>query len=112
VDRDTRAALGNVRNLGLEGRVELVRSAAGPFLSAAGAAGAAFDLIFVDPPYRLADRLGPELETHLPAVLAPGGRVIVESAARRPAQLNRLEPLRERRYGGTHVGIYAAGGGP
>jgi len=107
VDRDTRPALGNVERLGLRERAELVRADAARWLE--GAAGEqAFDLVFVDAPYRLADRVGPTLETHLPAALAGGGRAIVESAARRPLRLGSLQPLRERRYGGTDIVVYGA----
>jgi 16S rRNA (guanine966-N2)-methyltransferase len=106
VDRDVRAALGNVRNLKLQDKVDLVRADAAAWLKppATGdeAEAAKFDLIFIDPPYKLADRLGPELEPHLPDRLAEGGRVIVESSARRPLELS-LPLLRERRYGGTYV---------
>ncbi|HET7177434.1 MAG TPA: RsmD family RNA methyltransferase, partial [Solirubrobacterales bacterium] len=74
VDRDTRPALGNVERLGLGGRAELVRSDVPRWL--AGRAGDAeaprFDLVFVDAPYRLADRVGRELDTHLPPLLAEG----------------------------------------
>jgi 16S rRNA (guanine966-N2)-methyltransferase len=105
VDRDTRAALGNVRNLGLDDRTELVRSDVLRWLEAAPAER--FDLVFLDPPYRLADRLGPALDKHLPGLLAEGGRVIAESAARRPLELRSLVSLRERRYGGTEVDFFA-----
>ena len=104
VDRDTRAALGNVRRLGLDERVELVRA---DVLSWVRDSAGRFDLIFLDPPYRLADRLGPELDTALPSLLSPGGRVIVESPARRPVEMAALETLRDRRYGGTQVAFYA-----
>ena len=105
VDRNTRPALGNVRNLELGERAELIRADAGAWL--ARSSGREFDLVFVDPPYRLADRLEPELDLHLPRVLAKGGRVIAESSARRPLALS-LPLLRERRYGGTVVAIHSA----
>ena len=68
-----------------------------------------YDLVFLDPPYRLADRLGPELDQHLPRLLAERGRVIAESPARRPLELS-LPVLRERRYGSTQVVFYAPEG--
>jgi 16S rRNA (guanine(966)-N(2))-methyltransferase RsmD len=112
VDRNTRAALGNVERLGLRDRVELVRSEAGRWL--AGRAGepdsTRFDLIFVDAPYKLADRVGQELETGLPLILAEDGRAIVESGARRPLRLEALELLRRRRYGSAEVSIYSRRG--
>lgn len=116
VDRDIRPALGNVERLGLTERVEIVRSDVPRWLeSQVGAASAVpqserFDLVFVDAPYRLADRVGQELETHLPLLLAEGGRAIVESGARSPLRLDSLAELRSRRYGGTDVTFY--GGGP
>jgi 16S rRNA (guanine966-N2)-methyltransferase len=109
VDRDTRPALGNVERLGLAERVELARGDADRWLAARAAAADAprFDLVFVDAPYRLADRVGQALNTHLPGLLAAGGRAVVESSARAPARIDSLEPLRQRRYGSTDVSIYA-----
>ena len=104
VDRDTRPALGNVERLGLGERVELVRADAGRWL--ASAEPDRFDLVFVDAPYRIADRVGQELNTHLPRLLAAGGRAIVESGARRPLRIDSLETLRQRRYGAADVSFY------
>lgn len=108
VDRDTRPALGNVERLGLGGRAELVRADVDRWLSAHVGASAddRFDLVFVDAPYRLADRVGQELNTHLPSLLAEGGRAIVESGARRPLRIDSLEQLRQRRYGAADVSFY------
>jgi 16S rRNA (guanine966-N2)-methyltransferase len=112
VDRDPRAALGNVERLGLGERVELVRSDAGRWLAAHSeeAEPPLFDLVFVDAPYRLADRVGQELETRLPLLLAENGRAIVESGARGPLRLKSLPRLRQRRYGAADVSIYGLGG--
>jgi 16S rRNA (guanine966-N2)-methyltransferase len=111
VDRDTRPALGNVERLGLGERVELVRDDAARWLAARAEEPetARFDLVFVDAPYRLADRVGQQLNAHLPRLLVAGGRAIVESAARRPLRLESLELLRQRRYGAADVAFY---GGP
>jgi hypothetical protein len=54
--------------------------------------------------------VGQELETHLPRLLADGGRAVVESAARRPLRLDSLEQLRRRRYGATEVAFYGTEG--
>jgi 16S rRNA (guanine966-N2)-methyltransferase len=112
VDRDTRPALGNVERLGLGERAELVRSDTGHWVAARAGNPAAqrFDLVFLDAPYRLADRVGQELNTHLPRLLAEGGRAIVESAARRPLRLDSLELLRQRRYGAADVAFYGVPG--
>jgi 16S rRNA (guanine966-N2)-methyltransferase len=108
VDRDTRPALGNVERLGLRERAELVRADAGRWLEQVSgrAETGKFDLVFVDAPYRLADRVKQDLDTHLPQLLAGGGRVIVESGAGKPLRLEALEPLRQRRYGAADVSIY------
>jgi 16S rRNA (guanine966-N2)-methyltransferase len=112
VDRDTRPALGNVEQLGLRERCELVRADISRWLAACGGEPepSRFDLVFVDAPYRLADRVGRELDTHLPRLLEQGGRVIVESSAGRPLRLDSLQRLRQRRYGGTDVSFYGAPG--
>lgn len=105
VDRDIRPALGNVRSLGLDERALLVKARLPEGLFEGRLEGG-FDLIFCDPPYRLADRIGEELDRGLAALAVPGGRVIVESPASRPVELPSMEMIRERRYGGTHVAFY------
>jgi 16S rRNA (guanine966-N2)-methyltransferase len=112
VDRDTRPALGNVERLDLRERTELVRGDVGRWLGALpeGAAAPRFDLVFVDAPYRLADRVAQDLNTHLPRLLASGGRAVVESGAGRPLRIDSLQRLRQRRYGAADVSIYGEAG--
>lgn len=100
VDRDTRPAMGNVHNLGLASRVELVRAEASAWLTTAGER---FDLVFADPPYRVAPEVAAALDRGLGGILAPEGRVVIECEARRPLELPSLEVVRERRYGRTLV---------
>ena len=108
VDRDTRAAVGNVERLGLAERVELVRAEVSRWLGnrEGGEEEPIFDLVFIDAPYRLADRVGQELDSRLPGLLSEGGRAIVESGARRPLRIDSLPRLRQRRYGAADVSIY------
>jgi 16S rRNA (guanine966-N2)-methyltransferase len=108
VDQDTRPALGNVQRLGLAERSGLVRSDVGRWLDQVSPPDAAgkFDLVFVDAPYRLADRVAQNLNRHLPGLLADGGRAVIESGARRPLRIETLEPLRQRRYGAADVAVY------
>ena len=110
VDQDTRPALGNVQRLDLSDRAELVRADVGRWLGQVSPASFAgkFDLVFVDAPYKLADRVAQDLNTHLPELLCAGGRAVVESGARRPLRIESLEPLRQRRYGAADVTIYGA----
>jgi 16S rRNA (guanine966-N2)-methyltransferase len=110
VDRDTRAAVGNVERLGLAERVELVRADVSRWLAnrESGEEVPIFDLVFVDAPYRLADRVGQELDSRLPGLLNEGGRAIVESGARRPLRIESVPRLRQRRYGAADVSIYGS----
>ena len=66
-----------------------------------------YDLVFLDPPYRLASSLGPELSSALPPMLAPHARVVAESDRRAPLTLD-LPLLRERYYGDTLIRIHGA----
>ncbi|MBK5110434.1 MAG: RsmD family RNA methyltransferase [Thermoleophilia bacterium] len=105
VDRDTRPALGNVHNLGLSDVVELLRADPVNWLGSAGQARE-FDLIFIDPPYRIAPDVAVALDRALSGALAGGGRVVTESAAGSPLELPSLEPIRERRYGRTLISFH------
>jgi 16S rRNA (guanine966-N2)-methyltransferase len=105
VDTHVSLARRNVRELGLEGRARVVGGDALRYLRRSREE---FDLIFCDPPYRLADRLEGELDSLISARLAAGGRVVTESSRRRPLALE-LPPLIERRYGDTVIRIHARG---
>lgn len=105
VDSDTRPVMGNVHNLGLIEEAELVRAGAAEWLvSVAGRQ--IFDLILIDPPYRMTEEVAEGLNRDLPGILAPGGRVVIESSARQPLELPSLEVVRERRYGRTVVTFF------
>lgn len=105
VDQDTRPAMGNVHNLGLVEKVDLIRAEASRWVTDAAAAPMVrrFDLIMLDPPYNKAEELSPLLDASLPALLEPGGRVVAESSPGRPLDIPSLEVVRERRYGRTLV---------
>jgi 16S rRNA (guanine966-N2)-methyltransferase len=98
-----RAVRANLAALG--GEADVRRADALRFLGGASAAARQYDLVFLDPPYRLAGRLGGELTAALPAVLAPGAAVVVESDRRVPLALD-LPLLDERRYGDTLIRIH------
>jgi 16S rRNA (guanine966-N2)-methyltransferase len=98
-----RAVRANLKALGASAEVR--RADARRFLGSASAASRQYDLIFLDPPYRLAGRLGSELTAALPAVLAPGAAVVAESDRRVPLELD-LPILDERRYGDTLIRIH------
>ena len=95
----------NVASLGVQAEVR--RQSVSSFLEQAREAGRDYDLVFLDPPYRQAARLGPDLSVVLVPVLAAGARVIGESDRRAPLELERLTPRDERRYGDTLIRIYS-----
>ncbi|MEA2123519.1 MAG: rRNA (guanine966-N2)-methyltransferase [Solirubrobacteraceae bacterium] len=95
----------NLQALG--GEAEVRRSDALRFLRAASGEARHYDLVLLDPPYRLAERLGRELSETLPAVLAPSALVISESDRRAPLPLD-LPLTDERRYGDTLIRIHGS----
>jgi 16S rRNA (guanine966-N2)-methyltransferase len=105
VDAHPALARTNVERLELGDRVTVVRSEAVRWLDRAPEA--AFDLVLCDPPYGLDERISSELDPLLRRVLAPGGRVMVESSAKRPVSLD-LPLARERTYGDTLVRVHTS----
>ncbi|HZU39652.1 MAG TPA: 16S rRNA (guanine(966)-N(2))-methyltransferase RsmD [Solirubrobacteraceae bacterium] len=95
----------NLEALGL--RADVRRQKAAAFLRSASADARQYDLIFLDPPYRLASELAGELSAALPPVLAPQARVVAESDRRAPLTLA-LPLFDERRYGDTLIRIYGS----
>jgi 16S rRNA (guanine966-N2)-methyltransferase len=104
---DNRGAITAIKgNLAtLKANAQVRQTDALKFLHAASTGGAQYDLVFLDPPYRLAERLAPPLSEALPAVLAPGAVAVAESDRRAPLALD-LPLLDERRYGDTLIRIY------
>jgi 16S rRNA (guanine966-N2)-methyltransferase len=98
-----RALKANLDALGAEAKVR--RDDARRFLRAASTAGRYYDLVFLDPPYRQAGRLGSELTAGLQPLLAPGAAVVTESDRRAPLDLD-LPLIDERRYGDTLIRIH------
>jgi 16S rRNA (guanine966-N2)-methyltransferase len=97
------AVRANLASLDLPGEVHPVGALR--FLATAREGGRQYDLVFIDPPYRQARALGPELSAALPPVLSPGARVVVESDRRTPLALE-LPLSLERRYGDTLIRIH------
>lgn len=79
-------------------------------LKQAAKKGERYDLIFVDPPYRMHRVIEPELSRWLPRMIAARGRVIVESDCREEVSLP-LELVTDKIYGDTRVRIFAAADG-
>jgi pantetheine-phosphate adenylyltransferase/16S rRNA (guanine(966)-N(2))-methyltransferase RsmD len=107
VERDGRALATireNLRRAGLEGRAEVFRGDVGRALDRMLTEGRLFSLIFADPPYRIAATEVGGVVSRLGALLAPGGRVVIESGEA-PAGGTGGKKGVTRRYGGTFVTI-------
>ena len=109
VERDRRALVAlrtNVAALGFgDGRAVVRAGDAGRVARDAAAGAEAYDLVFLDPPYRLAAGFGATHGALLDALLAPGARVVSESDRR--TQMELAVPLtQERRYGDTLIRIH------
>ena len=112
VERDRRALVtlrANVAALTLSEEQAIVRAGdAGRLARDAVARAEAYDLVFLDPPYRLAAGLGAVLGATLTGLLAPGARLVTESDRRTPMELTDVPLIQERRYGDTLIRIHAA----
>jgi 16S rRNA (guanine966-N2)-methyltransferase len=95
----------NLSELGLEAPVQ--RRDALAYLAAA-AAGDPYDLVFADPPYDSALRLGPDLAERLPPILSKDAVIVTESNKRSPLELP-FPLLRERNYGDTRIAVHRNG---
>jgi 16S rRNA (guanine966-N2)-methyltransferase len=107
VERDGRAIAAirnNLRRTGFEARSEITRGEVGRVLDRMLTEGRLFSLIFLDPPYRIAATEVGGVISRLGALLAPGGRVVIESGEA-PAGGTRGKKGVTRRYGGTFVTI-------
>lgn len=111
IERDAAAAraLGeNLAALGIEPRAgELRRAEVRGALRSAQQRQETYDLIFIDPPYRQARQWGSQLSALLPSLLAPQGRIVVESDRRAPIELD-APVVTERRYGDTSIRIHTS----
>ena len=75
-------------------------------LAAEAAAGRRYDLVLIDPPYRMFSSLQNALNTHLPVVLAEDGLVVVETHAKEEPELPSLTLRTSRRYGSARITVF------
>ena len=96
----------NLDRAGLSEAAEVVRGGVAEVLGRLVTEEYEFHLIFADPPYRIPSReIGGVLE-RLAALLAPGGRVVVESGDPPPVQTTESLKGASRRYGSTVVTFF------
>jgi 16S rRNA (guanine966-N2)-methyltransferase len=98
----------NVAALGFSGRTRVIAGDALPMLARLEAAGAPFDIIFVDPPYArdLAARCMERLAHG--GVLSENGILVVQTFHKTvlPERVGLLARVRERRYGESALVLY------
>jgi 16S rRNA (guanine966-N2)-methyltransferase len=104
-----RALRANVERLGYRDRAEVRRQDARRRLAADARAGHRYQLIMLDPPYRMLTALQEDFSLHLLHLLVPGGIAVIESpASDEPLDL----PLRldtTRVHGGSRLTVYEHG---
>ena len=100
----------NARALGFTTAAEVLKSDYQDALAVFAAGGRSFDLLFVDPPYRMLSQVMGVLDPWLPGVLAADGVAVVEGPL--DASLDTaLDVVFERRYGSTMVTMITKGRG-
>jgi pantetheine-phosphate adenylyltransferase/16S rRNA (guanine(966)-N(2))-methyltransferase RsmD len=107
VEKDRRALATireNLQRTRLQDRAEVVAGDVGRVLDRMLTDGRQFNLIFADPPYRIAATEVGGVLSRIGALLAPGGRAVLESGEA-PAAGTQGEKGVTRRYGGTYVTI-------
>ena len=105
-DRLARAAIRqNLRRTGFEDRAEIIGGEVERQLGRLERGGEQYNLIFADPPYRIAAAEVGGILYRLGALLGPGGRVVVESGGA-PVEGAGGEKGVTRRYGGTFVTVF------
>ena len=104
-DRDAcRAIDRNLEKLGLTGATVLCQDAARA-LAHESATGRRYDLVLVDPPYRMFSSLQNTLSRYLPGLLADGGLLVVETDASEEPDLP-LVKRTSRRYGSARLTVF------
>lgn len=98
----------NLRSTGFEDRAEVYRNDAARALKLLARRGRAFDLVFLDPPYKMRhmDELARQMQEL--DMLKRGCRVVVEHAAEQhyPEHIGQLVRKKRADYGDTAVSIY------
>jgi 16S rRNA (guanine966-N2)-methyltransferase len=109
-DREALSAIErNLAKLALAG-AEVARVPAERRVAADAAAGRRYDLVLIDPPYRMLETALATLVPSLGSILEPSGIVVVESAAREQPELP-LPVRTSRRYGSTRLTVFEAPAG-
>ena len=104
-DRAARRAISeNLERTGFAKRAEVIAGDVGRVVERLAGREERYDLIFADPPYRIAASEVGGIVSRLGVLLAPGGRVVIESGEAPPENSFGREGA-TRRYGGTFVTV-------
>ena len=104
-DRAAHAAIRqNLEKLGFRGATVLNRDAIQVLSEEAGSTRK-YDLVLLDPPYRMYSALQDRISLYLPAVLAEDGLAVVETHAKEEPELP-LQKRTSRRYGSARLTIF------
>jgi 16S rRNA (guanine966-N2)-methyltransferase len=111
VERDRAAADTIVRNLDKLslGDATVLRDDAARALASEAAAGRRYDLVLIDPPYRMLAGVLPSLAAYLASVVESDGLAVVESDAREEPELP-LPKRTSRRYGSARITVFEGAG--
>ena len=99
-----RAIKANLASLGMTGALVLQRDALSVLRDEAHA-GRTHELVLLDPPYGDWEGLAERLGASIPPVVAPGGKVVVETGAKVEPTLP-LDLVTTRRYGSARITIF------
>ncbi len=94
----------NLQKLKFSGATVLRRDAIQVLAQEAGA-GRSYDLVLLDPPYRMYSSLQNRISTYLPAVLAEDGLAVVETHAKEEPELP-LTVRTSRKYGSARLTLF------
>jgi 16S rRNA (guanine966-N2)-methyltransferase len=94
----------NLAKLGFTGATVLCRDAI-QVLSEESGSGRRYDLVLVDPPYRMFSAVQTGLATYLPKVLAADGLAVIETHAKEQPELP-LAVRTSRRYGSARLTLF------
>jgi 16S rRNA (guanine966-N2)-methyltransferase len=100
----------NARALAFAAAAEVLKCDYQDALAVFAARGRSFDLLFVDPPYRMLSEVMGVLDPCLPGVLTADGVAVVEGPFGDPPD-TALDVVFQRRYGGTLVTMITKGRG-
>jgi 16S rRNA (guanine966-N2)-methyltransferase len=111
VERDRAAADTIIRNLDklALGDATVLREDAARALAGEAAAGRRYDLVLIDPPYRMLAGVLPSLAAYLASVVESDGLAVVESDAREEPELP-LPKRTSRRYGSARITVFEGAG--